>query len=236
MPTLLVTGANQGLGLEFTRQYAADGWAVIACCRSPERADELRALAAANPAIEVEPLDICDPSAITALARRHAGRPVDLLLNNAGIIGAFPLNENFHRQHFGSVDYALWEQVIQTNTFGPVRMAEAFVEHVAASERRLVVSLSSTTGSISESDRAALAYTTSKTALNKAMAVIAGQLKERGIVVALVCPGYVKTRMNAGGATVEIPESVSGVRRVIDALTLEETGCFRRYNGETIGW
>lgn len=236
MPTLLVTGANQGLGLEFTRQYAAEGWDVIACCRRPEQATELSALAANNPAITIEPLDIRDPAAISGLARRHASRPVDLLLNNAGIIGAFPLNENFHRQHFGSVDYTLWEEVLQTNTFGPVRMAEAFVEHVAASKRRLIISLSSTTGSISESDRAALAYTTSKSALNKAMTVIAGQLRERGIIVALVCPGYVKTRMNAGGATVEIPESVSGVRRVIDALTLEDTGCFRRYNGETIGW
>jgi NAD(P)-dependent dehydrogenase (short-subunit alcohol dehydrogenase family) len=236
MPTLLVTGANQGLGLEFTRQYAADGWDVIACCRTPDRADELNALAARQPAITVEQLDISDPAAISALARRHAGRSIDLLLNNAGIIGAFPLNENFHRQHFGSVDYTLWEEVIKTNTFGPVRMAEAFVEHVANSDRRLIVSVSSTTGSITESNRQALAYTTSKTALNKAMTVIAAQLKERGIIVALVCPGYVKTRMNAGGATVEIPESVSGVRRVIDALTLEDTGCFRRYNGETIGW
>ena len=236
MPTLLVTGANQGLGLEFTRQYAADGWDVIACCRRPQQATELSALAADNPGIVIEPLDIRDPAAIAGLARRHAGRPLDLLLNNAGIIGAFPLNENFHRQHFGSVDYALWEEVLQTNTFGPVRLAEAFVEHVANSDRRLIVSLSSTTGSISESDRAALAYTTSKTALNKAMTVIAGQLKERGIIVALICPGYVKTRMNAGGATVEIPESVSGVRRVIDALTLDDTGCFRRYNSETIGW
>ena len=236
MPTLLVTGANQGLGLEFTRQYAADGWDVIACCRRPQQATELSALAADNPGIVIEPLDIRDPAAIAGLARRHAGRPLDLLLNNAGIIGAFPLNENFHRQHFGSVDYALWEEVLQTNTFGPVRLAEAFVEHVANSDRRLIVSLSSTTGSISESDRAALAYTTSKAALNKAMTVIASQLKERGIIVALICPGYVKTRMNAGGATVVIPESVSGVRRVIDALTLDDTGCFRRYNSETIGW
>jgi len=236
MPRALITGANQGLGLEFVRQYAADGWEVIACCRRPEQAKELAALAGRHSQIAVEPLDLVDPDSIASLARRRAAQPLDLLLNNAGIIGRFPLNENFHRQHFGTVDYELWDEIIRTNTFGPVRMAEAFTEQVAMSDHKKIVSLSSTTGSITESNREALAYTTSKTALNKAMTVVAAKLRERGIIVTLLCPGYVKTRMNAGGATIEISDSVSGMRQLIAGLSLADSGSFRRFNGETIAW
>lgn len=236
MPTTLITGANQGLGLELSRQYAAAGWRVIACCRRPAQAAELKALAETGLPVELQQLDITDTQAVRALATRLDGEPIDLLLNNAGIIGPPPLLENLYRQHFGSIDYVAWEQVLATNLFGPVRMTEAFVEHVAASSLRLVVSLSSTTGSITESRREALAYTSSKAALNKAMTVIAGQLRGRGITVALLCPGYVQTRMNLGGAELSPEDSVTGMRQVIAGLTLEDTGCFRRYNGETIAW
>lgn len=236
MPTTLITGASQGLGLELTRQYAGAGWRVIACCRRPEQASGLRALPAAGPPVEVAQLDVTDAQAIAALAARLGDDPIDLLLNNAGIIGPLPLRENLYRQHFGTIDYGTWEQVLETNLLGPVRMTEAFVEHVAASTQRLVVTLSSTTGSIAESRRAALAYTSSKAALNKAMTVIADQLSERGITVALLCPGYVKTRMDLGGAALSPEESVSGMRNVIASLRLEDTGCFRRYNGDTIAW
>ena len=236
MGTVLVTGASQGLGLEFVRQYAGDQWSVMACCRSPERAVELNAIARANPAVSVEPLDITDHAGIEKLARRIGGRALDVLINNAGIMGALPFHENMHRQHFGSVDYGLWDEVFRTNTLGTVKMTEAFVEAVAASNQKKIVNLSSTTGSITESKREALAYTTSKTALNKAMTVIAEHLRPRGVIVALVCPGYVKTRMNVGGATVEIPDSVSGMRRLIASFTLADSGTFRRYNGESIAW
>ena len=93
-----------------------------------------------------------------------------------------------------------------------------------------------TTGSITESRREALAYTTSKAALNKAMTIIAEQVRSLGVIVALLCPGYVKTRMNVGGATVEIPDSVLGMRRLIDGFTLGDSGTFRRYNGDMIAW
>lgn len=236
METVLVTGASQGIGLELVRQYAGNQWSVIACCRSPERATELRAIATANPQVSVEALDITDHAAIDALARRIGGKAIDVLINNAGLMGALPFRENLHRQHFGSVDYGLWDEVFRTNTLGTVKMTEAFVDAVAASTQKKIVSLSSTTGSITESKREALAYTTSKTALNKAMTVIAEHLRPRGIVIALVCPGYVKTRMNVGGATVEIPDSVSGMRRLIAGFTLADSGTFRRYNGDSIAW
>jgi NAD(P)-dependent dehydrogenase (short-subunit alcohol dehydrogenase family) len=236
MPTTLVTGASQGIGLEFARQYAADGWTVIACCRSPQRAEELQSLAASHQDILVEALDVTDPAAIAALARRHRQRSIDVLINNAGMLGPLPLREHLHRQHFGSLDYELWAEVLRTNTFGPVRMAEAFVEQVAASDQKKIVNLSSNVGSIAEGKRNAFAYTTSKAALNKAMTIVARELEARGIIVILFCPGYVKTRMNVGGATVEIPESVTGMRGLIAGLTLADSGTFRRYNGDRIAW
>lgn len=236
MATVVVTGASRGLGLEFARQYAADGWDVVACCRDPAGAQALADLARASGRLEIAALDLDDHASIGRLAGRLAPRPVDLLVNNAGIMGALPFAENLRRQHFGTVDYELWDRVLRTNTLGTVRVTEALMDLVAASGQKKVVTLSSTTGSIAESRRQALAYTSSKTALNKAMTLIAEQVRPRGVVVALLCPGYVKTRMNVGGATVEIPDSVAGMRRLIDGLTLAETGTFRRYDGTPIAW
>jgi NAD(P)-dependent dehydrogenase (short-subunit alcohol dehydrogenase family) len=236
MPRVLVTGASRGLGLEFVRQYAEDGWQVLACCRSPDSAPDLDAIAQRFPGVSVARLDLDDHPTINELAAGTQGQPIDLLINNAGTMGAVPFAANLNRQHFGSVDYALWEAVFRTNTLGTVRVTEAFLEHVARSGQRKVVTLSSTTGSISESRREALAYTTSKTALNKATTLIADKVRPRGVTVTLLCPGYVKTRMNVGGATIEIPDSVAAMRSLIDRLTLADSGRFLRYNGETIGW
>lgn len=233
---VLVTGASRGIGLEFVRQYAEDGWGVIACCRSPDDAPELREIARRHSAVDVRALDITDHPAIDALARGIGARAIDVLVNNAGIMGAVPFRDNLHRQHFGTVDYQLWSEVFRTNTLGTVKMTEAFADLVAASTQKKIVCLSSVTGSIAESRREALAYTTSKTALNKAMTLIAERVRPRGLIVALMCPGYVKTRMNVGGATVEISDSVSGMRRLIAGFTLADSGTFRRYNGDSIAW
>ena len=237
MPTVLITGANRGLGLEFTRQYAADGWEVIACCRNPDSADELLAIAADNGDVVIEKLDVVDHAAIEALASKYAGVPIDVLLNNAGIIGPLPIAENIERQHFGSMEYDVWEDVLRVNTFAPVKMAEVFLENVAASEQKKIVTISSTVGSITEMAIPGLAYASSKTALNRVMTIIAGQVKERGIIVAMYCPGYVKTRMDAFGyAMVEIPDSIAALRPMIAALTIEQTGSYTGHDGRTIGW
>ncbi len=237
MPTILITGANQGIGLEFTRQYAADGWNIIACCRTPDKADELHALADRNSTITIERLDVCDHDAIDALGAKYKGMPIDVLLNNAGIIGPIPIAENIHRQHFGSIDYVVWQQVIETNTFAPIKMAEVFLDNVATSEQKKIVNITSNVGSIVERDLPAIAYGTSKTALNKASTVIAKQLEDRDIIVALFCPGAVKTRMDAwGNAGVGIEESVSSLRPLIDSLTMSDSGSYRDYTGRTIAW
>jgi NAD(P)-dependent dehydrogenase (short-subunit alcohol dehydrogenase family) len=237
MPTILITGANRGLGLEFTRQYAADGWHVIACCRQPADADELNALAAENAEIVVEQLDVNDFSAIDVLAEKYSAKAIDVLLNNAGIIGPIPIAENIERQRFGSMEYDVWADVIRTNTFAPLKMAEAFLENVAVSEQKKIVNISSTVGSISEMTIPGVAYASSKSALNRAMTIVASQVKERGVIVAMYCPGYVKTRMDAFGyAMVEIPESIAALRPMIAALTIEQTGSYTGHDGRTIGW
>lgn len=237
MPTILITGANRGLGLEFARQYADDGWRVIACCRNPDSAEELQVLAAGYDALTIEQLDVTDFDAIDRLGEKLQDVPIDVLLNNAGVIGPVPIAENVTRQHFGKMEYEVWEEVLRTNTFAPVKMAEVFLENVAASEQKKIVTISSTVGSISSMTVPAIAYATSKSALNRAMTIIAEQLKERGIIVALFCPGYVKTRMDAFGyATVEIEESISALRPMIDALTVEQTGCYVGHDGRAIGW
>lgn len=233
--TVLVTGANRGIGLEFARQYLADGWQVIATLRDPANAGELERLEGPGE-LRIEGLDVTDHDQVDALAQRYRNQPVDVLLNNAGIIGPVPIPEHIGRQHFGTLDYALWQQVLLTNTLGPVKLAEAFVDSVSASAQKKIVTLSSTVGSMVERDTPAFAYASSKTALNKAMRLVAGELRGRGIIVALFCPGYVQTRMDFGTADVKPEDSVKGLRKLIADLSMDDSGSFRRYNGETVAW
>ena len=237
MPTVLITGTNRGLGLEFTRQYAADGWQVLACCRKPDEAEALHSLAAARPSdMRIFPLDVTDFSAIDDLADQLRGEPIDLLLNNAGAMGPKPSEQKANGQLFGSINYDIWQDIIRINTFAPVKMAEAFMDHVAAGTQKKIVSISSVLGSIAETSGNFYAYRTSKAALNMAMASLSKDLAARGIIVAVFCPGWVKTDM--GGPQAEImPEvSISGVRRQIAQLTLEASGSFHRYNEDVLSW
>jgi NAD(P)-dependent dehydrogenase (short-subunit alcohol dehydrogenase family) len=237
MPTVLITGANRGLGLEFVNQYAGDGWHVIACCRSPDTAAELQALASGDSDIAIERLDVQDHAQIDALAKKLTGQPIDVLINNAGLIGPLPYEENIARQHFGSTDYTVWDTVLRTNVYGPLKMVEAFLENVAQSELKIIANISSETSSIAGFPIPAIAYASSKSALNRAMTIVASQVKERGIIVALFCPGYAKTRMDFYSyATVEIPDSIAGLRKLIGELTIDDTGTFRRYDGKELAW
>lgn len=236
MATVLITGANRGIGLELCRQYLQDDWQVLATCRSPDAADHLQSLGDAHPGLEIVALDVTDHAAIDALAEALRERPLDVLINNAGIIGPVPVPQHIERQHFGTLDYDLWEKVLRTNTFGPVKLAEALLPNLLAGEQKKLVTLSSTVGSIVERDTPAMAYATSKTAVNKAMTLLAAELRDQGVIVALVCPGYVKTRLNFGGADVEIEDSARALVERIAGFTLADTGTFTRYNGETIAW
>jgi NAD(P)-dependent dehydrogenase (short-subunit alcohol dehydrogenase family) len=194
MPTVLITGANRGLGLEFARQYAGDGWQVIACCRKPDEATDLqRAIAAHSGALKLQALDVADGSSVAALAERLAGRPIDLLVNNAGL-------GQRGSDTLGQIDYGSWQELLAVNTLGPMRVTEALIENVAASRQQRVVTLSSGLGSLGPLAQAdgsgfgpAYQYRTSKAAVNMAMLALAHQVKPRGITVVLLSPGWVRT-------------------------------------------
>jgi len=235
MPTVLITGANRGIGLELTRQYLADGWFVIGTCRDPESAKELLSLKKGG-RLDVFRLDVTDHAAIERFALELKDIAVDVLLNNAGIIGPVPIPENIGLQTFGTIDYELWQKVLWTNTFAAVKLSEVLLDNVLASDQKKIVAISSTVGSLVERDTPAFAYATSKTALNKAMRLLSTELKPQGVSVGIICPGYVKTRMDFGTADVELPDSATGVRNVIENLTLENSGQYTRYNGEQIAW
>ena len=238
MNTVLVTGASRGLGLELIRQYAADGYRVLATCRRPDESPELAALAkSVGSTVTVEALDVTDHAAIDALALKYRGAAIDILVNNAGDIGPRdPNRTRLNLQQFGTMDYGEWRRVLEINTLSPLKVAEAFVGHVTASARRQMIFVSSTTGSNVEGLFATFAYCSSKAALNKVVTMLAIALKPHGIICAAVCPGYVRTRLGGESAVLGVEESITGLRRVIDELTIERTGSFTRYNGETIPW
>ncbi|RMD62229.1 MAG: SDR family oxidoreductase [Alphaproteobacteria bacterium] len=230
MPTVLLTGANRGIGLEFARSFAADGWRVIACCRNPDKARDLKALAATAPEqISVRRLDVTDGLKVASLARELADVAIDVLLNNAGVYGP--------RTGFGETDYDAWLPVFAVNTLAPMRMAERFVEHVARSERRLIVNISSRMGSITENTTGgAYIYRSSKAALNMVGKSLAIDLAERGIAVVAFHPGWVQTDMGGPNAQITVAESVAGMRRLIDRLTIDDSGRFYAYDGREIPW
>ena len=166
MPSMLVTGASRGLGFEMVRQFGEDGWRIHACCRTPTQADALAALAAQSAgAITVYALDVGDAAQIEALAASLAGTPIDMLVNNAGQLG-HSIEEQAPGT-FGTIDYANWMQVHAINTMAPLRVAEAFVDHVAASEMKLMFFMSTHMGSITDlADGGLYPYRSSKAALN----------------------------------------------------------------------
>ena len=187
MPSTLITGANRGLGFEFARQYLADGWQVYAACRDPASASELRRLA--EDKLRVLAMDLTDPASIRAAATELDGQAIDLLLNNAGIIGP-------RGQTIGNIDYEAWAEVLAVNTMGPMRVSEAFVEHVARSDRKLIVTLTSGLGSITDNTSGgSILYRSSKAAVNIVTRSLAIDLASRGITCVVVNPGWVQTDM-----------------------------------------
>ena len=228
MPTLLISGANRGLGLEFVKQYAAEGWDVIAGVRRPDEAAELRALAEGGK-VEVHALDAAEPNSIDSFKGAVGGRPLDLVIANAGVYGGD------RQKSFTDLDYDGWAQTLATNTFGPVRLAAAFAENLKAGKGKLVA-ISSLMGSIADSSGSFYAYRSSKAALNMAFKGVAAELKGDGVAVAVLHPGWVQTDMGGKNAPVTPPQSIEGLREVIAKLTLDDTGSFHAFDGKRLPW
>ena len=226
MATVLITGANRGLGLEFCKQYAAEGWQVLACCRNAETAGKLNGMHQ----VRIFSLDVSDFTQIDNLAAELQDTAIDVLINNAGIYGG-------PHHGFGQLDYTAWTKTLTINTQAPVKMAEAFLPHLKRGDKKLLVSISSQMGSITDnSSGGSILYRTSKAALNAAMKSIAIDLKDQGIGGLILHPGWVKTDMGGPNALIEAQESVAGMREVIERFTLAQSGSFLKYDGSTLPW
>lgn len=219
MPTILVTGAGRGLGLELARQYAADGWRVIGTVRD----------VAAKLDFETVRLDVADPAQAKVVAAKLKGTPIDVLFCNAGIIGK-------RGMALGSFDYAEWEKVLRVNLLGAAAVIEAFIDNVAASERKIVAVMSSRLGSIAETSGMTLPYATSKAALNLLAKGLAETLRPRRITVVALSPGWVRTDMGGEGAPLSPEDSVRGLRKVLAELRSEDSGRFLAHDGSPITW
>ena len=227
MPTVLVTGANRGLGLGFCRAYAGDGWDVIALARN--NSPDLEALDGG--AVQVLLLDLCNDDDLPALPDRFAGRPLDLLINNAGRM-AEP-----KRQSFGQFDRAVWRDVFDINLFTPMRLVELLLPNLERVTRPRIVNLSSTLGSLQLNDDGGLyAYRASKAGLNAITKSLAVDLADRGIIAVALNPGWVRTDMGGPNAELDIEASVQGMRRVIDGLRVEDSGKFLSWDGRELPW
>ncbi len=230
MSSVLITGANRGIGYEFARSFADDGWHVHACCRNPDRAEGLKELAAGTVgAVTLHKLDVTDGLKVASLARELADEPIDVLLNNAGIYGP--------RTGFGETEFSEWLPVMAANVLAPMRMAERFIEHLAHGERKQIVNISSRMGSMGDNIRGdAYIYRSSKAALNAVVKSLSVDLAPRGMTVVAFHPGWVQTDMGGENAAITPAESVKGMRGVIDRLNTADNGKFFNYDGSILPW
>jgi len=237
-PTVFITGANRGIGLEFVRQFSARGWNIIATARSPEKAEKLKALAEQDSRIVIEQLDVTDHTRIDWLADIYKDQPIDILLSNAGITPKYM--SAFKR--LNGVDFEIAEKSLQVNAIAPLKLAQAFMDHVAASEQKKIIVISSMGGSFELGPKLPMMYSyrASKAALNMYMYTLAFETPKRNIIVTLLSPGQVNT-VDAKGmkrpGIIEPDESVAKMLTVIDDLTPEQNGKFLTYeDGSVLGW
>jgi NAD(P)-dependent dehydrogenase (short-subunit alcohol dehydrogenase family) len=227
MPTCLITGANRGIGLEFAKQYAADGWSVIATCRRPDQAVSLRQLPGD---VRIEALDVSDFADVEALGKEIKGAPIDLLINNAGIHGPRVVP-------FDSVDYAAWAEVFRVNTMACLKVSAVFSRNVAHSHLKTIVAITSLMSSIAQNTSGgSYIYRSSKAALNAAMRSLSIDLKPKEIIVVVLHPGWVRTDIGGPGAYLDVFESVAGMREVISRLSVADSGRFFNYDGTELPW
>jgi NAD(P)-dependent dehydrogenase (short-subunit alcohol dehydrogenase family) len=222
MPTILITGANRGLGLEFARQYAAEGWRVLAAVRDPTKGR-----AASEAGAEVYVCDVADFASVSRLASTLQGVAIDVLLNNAGIYG--------DKQDFGGVDADEFLRVVRVDALAPLKLAEAFANHLTG--RKVIAAVSSKMGSIADnSSGGSYAYRASKAALNMVIKTLANDLAPRGVVTVALSPGWVRTDMGGPSAPLDAATAVIGLRQVIATVDHTRSGRFYHWDGTEIPW
>ncbi|MBT8441222.1 MAG: SDR family oxidoreductase [Gammaproteobacteria bacterium] len=239
-PTVLITGANRGIGLEFVRQFSERGWNIIATARKPDQAEQLQELATGDPNIVIEQLDVTDYERIEALAEKYKDQPIDILLNNAGLTPRYA--SAFKRVK--GVDFDMAVKSYEVNALGPLKVSQQFMPHVMASEQKKIIVVSSKAGSFAESPKMPMMYSyrASKAALNMLMYALSFETSRNGVIVTMISPGTVNTTEDMKGmklppGSIEVEESVSKMLVVIDDLTIEDNGKFLNYEeGRVVGW
>ncbi|MGL6312576.1 SDR family oxidoreductase [Vibrio sp. WXL103] len=229
MSTVLITGANRGLGLEFVRQYLDKGWKVLAACRAPQQASQLLELSTVGH-VELLKLDVTSEKDINELGKTLEGRAIDHLILNAGVLGD-------ECAKLGEMTQSKWLEVLNVNAVAPALLIQALRENVAASEHKTIVGISTRVASIGDNGSGNMySYRTSKAALNQILVSAAKNLTEQGVKTVAVHPGWVQTDMGGQDATFTPQESVAGIISVAESITLETSGSFRVFNGSAIEW
>ncbi len=222
--TILVTGANRGLGLELAKQYQADQWRVLATCREPQAAHALRKLG-----LEPLELDVTDGASTGALSEKLKGEPIDILFNNAGMFGPRGVE-------LADLNRDVWSNVLSVNVVAPTLVAQAFVRNVATSQDKLLVFMSSALGSVAGSTGGEIVYRSSKAALNMVVATLAQDLKPQNIRTVAISPGWVRTDMGGPNASLSPEESVREMKDALAKLKTDESGVYLNYDGSPLAW
>jgi NAD(P)-dependent dehydrogenase (short-subunit alcohol dehydrogenase family) len=231
--TILITGSNRGIGYEFVRRFSERDWRIIATARNPDEATDLHALADADPDIIIEQLDVTDHPRIDELAAKYQAQPIDILLLNAAIGPA-------GIQTLAKLEFDRARLSYEVNVIGPMKITQAFMEHVQASQKKQVIAMSSDSGSfVAGSQRPILwHYKASKAALNMYFHTLAFETQKRGVTAIMLHPGLVGTNPQLAKfpGAIKTEDSVNQMLQVLDKLTLEDNGRFISYQGETMPW
>jgi NAD(P)-dependent dehydrogenase (short-subunit alcohol dehydrogenase family) len=225
MPTVLITGAGRGLGREFTKLYAAQGWKVLACARQPDAVKDIEG------DVHGHALEVTDHTAVKALAGKLAHEAIDVLICNAGIGG-----RGVSGQDFGTFDAALWRQIFEINTLAPLMMAEAFADHVGRSRQKKLIAITSILGSLANNNGGRYAYRASKAALNMEWNCLAKDLAPKGVICVALHPGWVQTDMGGPTAPLTIDQSVPAMIGTIAGLKPSDNGRYVQYDGQELPW